>query len=575
MNPETKICQNCKNQFTIEPDDFSFYQKLEVPPPRLCPDCRQQRRMTWRNDYNFYIRECDLCKNRILSIYSPDKPMPVYCPKCWWSDKWSAKEHEQPLDFSKPFFPQFKSLLNKVPALAILNDDGIASTNCQYTNYFALGKNCYMVINSWKIEDCAYSFCLVGARNVIDCGIILEGAEHLYHAVHVDTSSRSRYVFNSVGLLDCAYCYDCRNCSNCFMSIGLRNKQYCFQNKQYTKGEYEKILKSYALNTWSGAERARKEFAAFILQYPHRYANITNSVNCTGDYLVNSKNSKHCYIMVRGENSKYFERGDTIRDSYDCLSGGEQELCYDSINPDNSYRALFTSYCHKNSDVSYSDSCQSSEHLFGCAGLKNAKYCILNKQYTKREYEEIVPKFIEKMKENGEYGEFFPASLSPFCYNESVAQDEFPLTKDAVIAKGLQWQDSLTKTEGKETLLEIPDDINDVADSILNEVLVCLSCKRNYRITKQELQFYRQHQIPIPRACFFCRLKQLYKERGPVHLWIRQCGCVGEKSLNAIYQNTRQHFHGAEHCPNEFQTSYHPERPEIVYCESCYNSEVV
>jgi hypothetical protein len=30
---ETKICQNCKKNFIIEPDDFGFYEKIKVPPP--------------------------------------------------------------------------------------------------------------------------------------------------------------------------------------------------------------------------------------------------------------------------------------------------------------------------------------------------------------------------------------------------------------------------------------------------------------------------------------------------------------------------------------------------------------
>src|SRR3989344_6363911 len=144
MNRESRKCQNCRQEFWIEPDDFGFYEKINVPPPTFCPDCRQQRRMTWRNDYNFYKRECALCNNKILSIYSGDKPAPVYCPKCWWGDKWDARGFGKSVDINKPFFPQFKELLDRVPALAILNDDGIASANCRYTNYFPLGKNCYI-----------------------------------------------------------------------------------------------------------------------------------------------------------------------------------------------------------------------------------------------------------------------------------------------------------------------------------------------------------------------------------------------------------------------------------------------
>ena len=30
MNSETKTCQNCKQNFIIEPEDFEFYAKIKV-----------------------------------------------------------------------------------------------------------------------------------------------------------------------------------------------------------------------------------------------------------------------------------------------------------------------------------------------------------------------------------------------------------------------------------------------------------------------------------------------------------------------------------------------------------------
>ena len=442
-NSEKRICQNCKKDFVIEQDDFSFYEKIKVPPPTFCPECRQQRRMAWRNDYDFYHRKCEFCEERILSIYSEDKPFKILCPKCWWGDGWDPKKFLQEFNFGESFFSQFRRFMEKVPVLGVLNDNNIASINCDYTNYFALGKNCYMVINSWKVENCMYSVCLVDVKDSIDCAVLLNGGENLYHAIYVENSSRSKYVYNSALLLDCFFCFDCRGCTNCFMCFGLRNKSYCFKNKQYSKNEYKKILEKYKLNSWTGIEKAKNEFKKFSLSLPHKYANINNCVNCTGEYLVNSKNSKHCYITVRAENSKYFERGDTIKDSYDCLSGGEQELCYESINPDNSYKTLFTTYCHRCTDVLYSDSCQSSENLFGCVGLKKAKYCIFNKQYSKEEYFSMKERIIEHMKKTCEWGEFFSMKYSPFAYNESVAQDEFPLLKEEVIKRGFFWQESI------------------------------------------------------------------------------------------------------------------------------------
>ena len=33
MTNEVRICQNCKTEFTIEPEDFDYYKKMSVPPP--------------------------------------------------------------------------------------------------------------------------------------------------------------------------------------------------------------------------------------------------------------------------------------------------------------------------------------------------------------------------------------------------------------------------------------------------------------------------------------------------------------------------------------------------------------
>ena len=96
--------------------------------------------MAWRNDFHFYSRTCDLCKKSIVSLYAPDEPAIVYCGKCWWSDAWDPTAYNQEFDFSRPFFEQFVELQKKVPVLALINDDGIGSVNCAYTNDFAFGR---------------------------------------------------------------------------------------------------------------------------------------------------------------------------------------------------------------------------------------------------------------------------------------------------------------------------------------------------------------------------------------------------------------------------------------------------
>jgi hypothetical protein len=107
---ETKKCKHCSNSFDITNKDLEFYnkvspsfpspdskesdlKKIQIPPPTLCPECREQRRMVWRNERKLYKRKCDLTGIDIISIYSPEKPYKVYEQIEWWSDKWNALKY--------------------------------------------------------------------------------------------------------------------------------------------------------------------------------------------------------------------------------------------------------------------------------------------------------------------------------------------------------------------------------------------------------------------------------------------------------------------------------------------------
>lgn len=574
MNAETKICQNCKQEFMIEPEDFSFYEKIQVPPPTWCPDCRRQRRLAYRNDFVFYNRTCDLCKRNIISLYSPGNPQVIFCNKCWWSDKWDPKSYGRDFDFSRPFFEQFAELSQKVPALALVNDNGIGSENCEYVQNVQYSKNCYMAMVSWKLENCMYFSYGAEAKDCVDSMGIFDASEGLYEAMYDSKCFGSRFIRNSAGLVNCSYCYDCSGCEGCFMCAGLRGKKFHFKNKEYSKEEYEHILSSYKLGTGTGSERAREEFEEFLMAKPHKYAWFKNCVHCIGDNLTNGKNAKYVFHVQRAEDCRYMENGDTEKDSYDLCVGGELSECYEGLTPDHSNRALFTIYTWKSMNVAYCDFCMSSKNCFGCVGLKYGDHSILNKQYSQSDYEVLKEKIIACMKQTGEWGEFFPMKYSPFAYNETMANLSFPLTASDAIKEGLKWQDAFQITKGKTTRKEVPDDITDVPDLIIDDVLECSTCGRNYKVVKDELTFYRKWKIPVPRNCFFCRIARRFSLRAPSHVWHRACQCGGVKSNNGVYQNTAAHTHGDNPCPNEFETSYSPGRPEIVYCETCYNSEV-
>ncbi len=522
-----------------------------------------------------------MCGKGVVSLYSPDSGLTVYCNKCWWSDKWDAKDYGIDYDFSKPFFAQFRELVQKVPHMSIVNDDGIASLNCEYNQDWWFSKNCYMNFSGWHVENVMYSFFVLAGKNFLDCMVIRSPSEWLYECIMVSRSYQVKHSEICLACIDSSFLYDCRDCSDCFMCAGLRGKKYHFKNTQYAKEEYEKILKSYELDTFSGVEKAKKEFDEFLLGYPRRDVQNFQSLNCTGDIISMSKNLKKCFTGKKSENVRYSDLFTDDKDCSDITLTGESQECYEGTVMDHSQLNLFGLFSVKSQDIRYTQHCHNCKYCFGCVGLRNAKYCIFNKQYMKEEYEELVPKIIEQMNKTPyvdkmgnvyKYGEYYPIELSYFGYNETNAPELVPLTKGEALNKNYEWQDNIQRTTGKETLKpeQVPESIYDVSDSILEEVLVCIECKRNYKIIPNELIFYRKMKIPIPRRCFYCRHAARLKRRNPFKLWHRTCMCGSAGSPQA----TIEHFHGEGKCEVEFETSYAPERPEIIYCEKCYQAEV-
>ncbi len=160
------VCAQCQNNFTIYPEDRQFYQKFDVPDPILCPACRNQRRLAHRNEFMLYADQCDLCKQPIISQFSPDKQLTVYCKTCWWGDGWDSYRFGRDFDFSKPFFKQFSQLVRDVPQMNLID---MRSENSDYTNCVSNNKNCYLIFNSDYNENCLYSNFIEFCRETVDC----------------------------------------------------------------------------------------------------------------------------------------------------------------------------------------------------------------------------------------------------------------------------------------------------------------------------------------------------------------------------------------------------------------------
>lgn len=585
MNTETKSCQNCKQNFQINPEDFAFYEKIKVPPPTWCPECRMIRRMSFRNERFLYRRKEDHEGKEILAMYSPEAPVRVFTLDYWNSDNWEPMDYGRNYNFSRTFFEQFSELLQKVPLPA---RSVLRLVNADYCNNAGDIKNGYLCFNSDQIEDSAYvvmawrikdSFDLYDSRDV----------EQSYEGVEIDLSARVFFSFDCEECNDVWYSKDLGGCSNCFGCTNLRNKSYYIFNVPYTKEEYFEKLKEFNLGAYTAHANRERQVRNEWLHYPVKFMHGSQNTNVSGEHIQNSKNVHESYSIHGGENLKYCQQiAEKVEDSYDYTSWGDgTSLIYDSIVVGQQCSSIKFSYdCWPGSrNLEYCIACRSSSDCFGCVGLKKKQYCIFNIQYTKEAYEALREKIIQQMSEipywddRGRiycYGEFFPSALSPFAYNQTMANDFFPLSHEEAEAHGFPWQEA----EGREyritlSATQIPDHIKDVSDTIVKEILGCEVCGRAYRIISSEVTFCKKNNIPISRRCVECRFKHRFILINPPKFWHAKCQCAGAADDRTIYRNEIEHVHGNEHCPNEFETSYAPERPEIVYCEQCYNTEVV
>lgn len=435
--PEIRVCRISGKAFQIRGEDFEYYKKINVPAPTLCPEERSRRRFVFRNERTLYSRQCDLCKKKIISIYSPDKKLTVYCQLCWWGDRWSAQDFGRDFDFSKPFFPQFHELLKIVPRYALYN---VKSINSDFCHQMLGNKNCYLCFVFKGCEDCLYLSHATNSKNCVDCRFIHE-CELCYECIEGKRLYNCSFCEYCQNGHDLYFCYDCRSCFFCFGCTNLRNKSYHIFNKPYSKEEYLKQLRGFNLKNPVELKKLQQKFEEIKRSVPHRATWNINVENSTGDNLDHTKNCHECYDAFEIEDCAYCIWIFKDKDCYDCYGIGDSELIYEGIGCEEVHRCRFNTFVTLSSDTDYSDSCFSSENLFGCVGMKRARYCILNKQYSGEEYKALRQKIIEHMRGTGEYGEFFPQELTPFCYNETIAQEDFPLTAGEALAKGFKWKD--------------------------------------------------------------------------------------------------------------------------------------
>ncbi len=654
---ETKICRHCSCQFDITDKDLEFYDKVSpifplsqpfpprekgvekniplnwggikggvlslwngkvkylIPAPTLCPDCRQQRRLSFSNPMNLYKNICWKCSKEIVSRFAPNSWFKNYCNECWSGEDWNQLEYWLDIDFNKSIFEQINYLVQNTPFQNLIWSASNIIHNSVYTNHTSEIHSSYFVFEANTINNSLYGFALKKSDSIVDSCCIWN-SEYLYECVDCYDMFNSFFSRKSFWCKFSYFLDNCYNCSYCIACSNLNNKTYHLFNEPITKEKYSEIIEK--LGNYSFLTEFKNKFNLFTQKNIVKSANLVGSENCLWNNIINSNDCILSFDVLECNECKYCTNVNYSDDLFDISSYGEESgKMYESVSVWRySHNILFSSIVWKWENLIYCIDVKKSKNCFACVNLENKEYCILNKQYTKEEYENLVPKIIEFImmtppqspsnegearNEQGEWWEFFPASLSPFWYNETLAQEYFPLSRNEVISSNnvissenersfgelnnellknditskekippfqSEWQKKyffhgeifnwstyespfpkvekiIPASKLLETIVEIPDDI-------LNWAIECEVTKKPFRIIKQELDFYRKHNLPIPRKHPNQRHLERMKLRNPRRLFKRKC-----------YK-----------CGKEIQTTYNPERPEMVYCEECYEKEI-
>lgn len=563
-----KKCKDCDKSFELSSEDLQFIADLsprianktfELPTPEKCPECRRRQRLAHRNEQVLYRRTGDLTGRPMLSMYSPDKPFKVYYHEEWWSDACQPELCAQEVDTNSSVFTQLQSLQKEVPVGSLLIVNG---ENSEYNNNLYNSRNCYLVFGSKHCFDCMY---VTGASQLNDC-LEVWGSNECDQSYHIFRCSK---LFGAFFCERCSSGSDilfsklCLDCSSCYGSYVLKHAKHRIFNEAVSPKAYKDFISAIDLGSYDELTRRKAETIAFFTSNPLNPTSGEFTENCgIGDLMYLCNDCHRCFTTHSCEH---------LRDCYECkncLTSSDLDLCeecsghsYQVVSSSYFFKLYFSYNCHNCSDSYYLSDCFECHHCFGCIGLYSRDHCIFNKQYTKKEYEELVPKIVKRMQEEGSWGEFFPYELSRFGYNETDANFHYPMTREEALEKGYKWCDYVPpELEVKDVIhaKNVPDHIDDVPEEILDIAIACERTGKYFRIQTQELAFYRTKRLALPRLHPGERGSDIARLRPPLAFREEVCTCKEEA-----------HGH-SDVCSAKFLTTIPEDWNQLIHCTPCF-----
>ena len=493
-----------EQQFEISDQELEYCNTNGIPLRTCTAEERLREILSFRSSPHLFHATCAITGNRVVTVVPPESGYTVYDAR--YEDELHAEQYARPYDFRRGFFEQLEELARAVPyfsRVGVLS----ANENSDFCQGISWSKNCYLCFRTLKGEDCLYCRYIRTGKDMIDCIWCVE-CELAYACSNI---TRCYDLAFSQHCQDCTcsrFLVDCVGCRDCFCCAGLRNAQYCFENKQLSADAYKAAIAQVDLSSRAECEVWRERLFT-LKDGASQRTFLDRCEDCTGNYLVGCANAKNSYFSFDCVDVESCIGAEKLQSAYFAVGLGMQsELIYSCEAVGNqAYDVRFSTNCM--SSVQNLEYCMNvgrgSTFCFGCVGLRRMSYSILNKQYSKAEYLETVERIKTQMREQGEYGNFLPNSLSPFSFNRSEAYDFLPLSEQRAVRYGFRWEqeEPLETAEAS----PMPDHLDGLGDDALSRRFRCQATGRLYSLQATELEFHRRMRFALSP---FSPLERLY-----------------------------------------------------------------
>lgn len=484
-----------------------LYKKFGVEPLNKDPQQIFQQLSAFWQHFALYKRKCNKTGKDMISVFDENCPHPV-----WHREEWIKNANPPSAEYNpdRPFFDQLWELFKTCP---ISHNTGAGNENCEYTDDWWYGKNCYLCHSGLNCEDLSYCYRVLKSRDCQFC-VFSFNSELSVDLINCTDCYNSTYAVDSRQCRDSAFLFDCRNCSNCLFCWNLRNKEYCINNKQLTKEQFKKERDKYDFSSRKIYEQAKEDLFE-ILRTKAWWKNIIQEEceNCTGDKIMKCKNCEDCYMIQESEDCANSIRGYGLKDVLNTTGTMTSELVYfSSMAQDQCYNIKFCYDVIQCKDMEYSAHCYQCKNCFGCCGLVGKQYCVFNKPYPKEEYEKKVQEIKLKLINEKTYGEFFPPHFAACPYEESLAGFHWPLTQSEQQVRGYRTKTIEIKKEGEYSPIEeIPDSSTNVEEKLTEKSFWDNEYSRPFKITKTDLGFCQRNKVPLLNQYYLHRLKDNFR----------------------------------------------------------------